>query len=130
MQSLLQKLLLESVSNFDTAHENFYHGLVLGLCVIMDNRYEITSNRESGTGRYDIALMPKNGNLPGILIELKVVKDASAEQLCQLAQKALTQIEEKLYDTAMKTRNISPIFNYGVAFSGKNVEISVSEEDK
>ena len=124
LQNLLQKLLLESVSNFDTAHENFYHGLVLGLYVILDNRYEITSNRESGTGRYDIALMPKNGNLPGILIELKAAKDVSAEQLRQLAQEALTQIEEKQYDTVMKARNISPIFKYGVAFSGKNVEIA------
>ena len=130
LQNLLQKLLLESVSNFDTAHENFYHGLVLGLCVILDNRYEITSNRESGTGRYDIALTPKSGNLPGILIELKAAKDASAEQLFQLAQDALTQIEEKQYDTTMKTRNISPVFKYGVAFSGKNVEICVAEEGK
>ena len=124
LQNLLQKLLLESVSNFDTAHENFYHGLVLGLCVILDNRYEITSNRESGTGRYDIALMPKAEGLPGILIELKAAKDVSAEQLRQLAQEALTQIEEKQYDTVMKARNISPIFKYGVAFSGKNVEIA------
>ena len=130
LQNLLQKLLLESVSNFDTAHENFYHGLVLGLCVILDNRYEITSNRESGTGRYDIALMPKAEGLPGILIELKAAKDVSAEQLRQLAQEALTQIEEKQYDTVMKARNISPIFKYGVAFSGKNVEICVAEEGK
>ena len=124
LQNLLQKLLLESVSNFDTAHENFYHGLVLGLCVILDNRYEITSNRESGTGRYDIALMPKAEGLPGILIELKAAKDVSAEQLIQLAQDALTQIEEKQYDTIMKSRKIAPIFKYGVAFSGKNVEIA------
>jgi hypothetical protein len=130
LQNLLQKLLLESVSNFDTAHENFYHGLVLGLCVILDNRYEITSNRESGTGRYDIALMPKAEGLPGILIELKAAKDVSAEQLRQLAQEALTQIEEKQYDTVMKARNFSPIFKYGVAFSGKNVEICVAEEGK
>ena len=130
LQNLLQKLLLESVSNFDTAHENFYHGLVLGLCVILDNRYEITSNRESGTGRYDIALMPKAEELPGILIELKTAKDVSAEQLRKLAQEALTQIEEKQYDTTMKTSNISLIFKYGVAFSGKNVEICVAEEGK
>ena len=130
LQNLLQKLLLESVSNFDTAHENFYHGLVLGLCVILDNRYEITSNRESGTGRYDIALMPKAEGLPGILIELKAAKDVSAEQLRQLAQEALTQIEEKQYDTIMKSRKIAPIFKYGVAFSGKNVEICVSYEVK
>ena len=130
LQKQLQKLLLESVSNFDTAHENFYHGLILGLCVIMDNRYEITSNRESGTGRYDIALMPKAEGLPGILIELKAAKDASSEQLKQLAQEALTQIKEKQYDAVMKARKIAPIFKYGVAFSGKNVEICILDEEK
>ena len=130
LQKQLQKLLLESVSNFDTTHENFYHGLILGLCVIMDNRYEITSNRESGTGRYDIALMPKAEGLPGILIELKAAKDASSEQLKQLAQEALTQIKEKQYDAVMKARKIAPIFKYGVAFSGKNVEIRILDEEK
>lgn len=60
--------------------ENFYHGLVLGLCAILDNRYYITSNREAGEGRYDIQLMPKentakNINMPGILIELEADKD-------------------------------------------------------
>ena len=72
--------------------------------------------------------MPKAEGLPGILIELKAAKDVSAEQLRQLAQEALNQIEEKQYDTVMKARNISPIFKYGVAFSGKNVEICVSDE--
>ena len=126
LQSLLQKLLLEAVSNFDTAHENFYHGLVLGLCIIMDNRYEVTSNRESGIGRYDIAMIPKSKDLPGILIELKAAKGVSSEELRLLAEKALDQIDEKQYDTVMKARQIASIFKYGVAFSGKNVETASS----
>ncbi len=126
LQSLLKKLLIESVSSFDVANEGFYHGLVLGLCVIFDNCYEVTSNREAGTGRYDIALFPKGENLPGILIELKATKDASSEKLSKMAQAALTQIEEKQYDFIMKTHKISTIFKYGVAFSGKNVEIKIN----
>ena len=131
LQKQLEKLLLESASNFDTAHENFYHGLVLGLCAIMDNRYEVTSNRESGAGRYDISLMPKiKGLLPGILIELKSSKNGSSKQIQNLAQKALAQIDEKQYDTLMRSRKISPIIKYGVAFSGKKVAICTSLEGK
>ena len=131
LQKHLEKLLLESASNFDTAHENFYHGLVLGLCAIMDNRYEVTSNRESGAGRYDISLMPKTkGLLPGILIELKSSKNGSSKQIQNLAQKALAQIDEKQYDTLMRSRKISPIIKYGVAFSGKKVAICTSLEGK
>ncbi|MCR5382971.1 MAG: ATP-binding protein [Lentisphaeria bacterium] len=131
LQRQLEKLLLESVSNFDTAHENFYHGLVLGLCAIMDSRYEVTSNRESGAGRYDISLMPKiKGLLPGILIELKSSKNGSSKQIQNLAQKALAQIDEKQYDTLMRSRKISPIIKYGVAFSGKKVAICTLLEGK
>ena len=131
LQKHLEKLLLESASNFDTAHENFYHGLVLGLCAIMDNRYEVTSNRESGAGRYDISLMPKTkGLLPGILIELKSSKNGSSKQIQTLAQKALQQINEKQYDTLMRSRKISPIIKYGVAFSGKKVAICTLLEGK
>ena len=131
LQRQLEKLLLESASNFDTAHENFYHGLVLGLCAIMDNRYEVTSNRESGAGRYDISLMPKTkGLLPGILIELKSSKNGSSKQIQNLAQKALAQIDEKQYDTLMRSRKISPIIKYGVAFSGKKVAICTLLEGK
>jgi len=70
LQKQLHKLLLQSASYHDTAHEIFYHGLVLGLCAMFDNRYDVTSNRESGEGRYDIQLFPLRKNLPGILIEL------------------------------------------------------------
>ena len=71
LKSSLEKLLLQSVSYYDVAKESFYHGFVLGLCAIMNNRYEILSNREAGDGRFDICLKPKTTHLPGILIELK-----------------------------------------------------------
>ena len=123
LQEQLRKLLIQSVSCYDTAGENFYHGLVLGLCAMLDNRYIITSNRESGEGRYDISLCPKDSKMPGIIIELKAEKDADEKELKELAKAALKQIIDKKYDTEMQTKGIKTIIKYGVAFSGKHVEI-------
>ena len=123
LQEQLGKLLIQSASCYDTAGENFYHGLVLGLCAMLDNRYIITSNRESGEGRYDISLCPKDSKMPGIIIELKAEKDADEKELKELAKVALKQIIDKKYDTEMQTKGIKTIIKYGVAFSGKHVEI-------
>ena len=125
LQEQLGKLLIQSVSCYDTAGENFYHGLVLGLCAMLDNRYIITSNRESGEGRYDISLCPKDNKMPGIIIELKAEKDADEKELKELAKAALKQIIDKKYDTEMQTKGIKTIIKYGVAFSGKHVEIAI-----
>lgn len=124
LQKQLGKLLLQSASCYDTVGENFYHGLVLGLCAILDNRYIIHSNRESGEGRYDIQLMPKEKKKPGFLIELKAGKNCSEEELKALSEDALQQIYDRKYDTEMITNGIETIFKYGVAFSGKKVEIT------
>lgn len=123
LEKSVEKLLRQSASSFDTAGEMFFHGLFLGICALFDNRYYLTSNRESGKGRFDIQLMPKDNSRPGILIELKSEKDVTEEQLEALAQSALDQINNREYDTEMKTRGIKTIFKYGVAFSGKNVKI-------
>lgn len=124
LQKHLHKFLLQSVSFHDTVGENFYHGFVLGLCAILENRYIITSNRESGEGRYDISLCPKDPKAPGILIELKAGKDCTESQLKELAGEALAQIKSRQYDTEMAAKNIQTIFRYGVAFSGKKVEVA------
>ena len=126
LQSNIRRLLLQIVSVYDTAGENFYHGLVLGLCAIMDNRFEIRSNRESGEGRYDIQLKPRTAKLPGILIELKAAKKGDSADLKALAQTALDQIGQKHYETELKANGIETILKYGVAFRGKEVEVLVS----
>lgn len=100
LQEHLQKLLLTTISSFDYAYENFYHGLILGICAIMNNLYLVESNRESGHGRYDIALTPYNKKMPGIIIELKVLKETISEnhieeELEKSAYDALAQIEKK-----------------------------------
>lgn len=123
LQEQMRQLLLQSVSSFDTSHEDFYHGLLLGLCAMMDNRYYITSNRESGEGRFDIQLMPKTDNLPGILIEVKWTVNAGSQALEELARSAIRQINEKHYETELRTHGVTRILKYGAAFSGKNVEI-------
>lgn len=124
LQKNLGTLLMQSVSSYDTVGENFYHGLVLGLCATLDNRFYITSNRESGEGRYDICLCPKDGKLPGILIELKAAKDCSEDELKELSEKALAQIDSRKYETELTVKGVRNILKYGVAFSGKRVQIT------
>ena len=124
LKAQLQTLLMQSVSSFDTAGENFYHGFVLGLCALMGGAF-VTSNRKSGDGRYDIQLKPVRKSLPGILIELKAEKNCDEETLKKLAETALRQINEKKYDTELTTAGVKTIYKYGVAFSGKKVEVVV-----
>lgn len=124
LKASIQTLLTQSVSSFDTAGENFYHGFMLGLCALLGGSF-VSSNRESGDGRYDIQLKPTQKNLPGILIELKAEKNCNGEQLKKLSETALKQINDKKYDTELIAAGVKTIYKYGVAFSGKNVEVTV-----
>ena len=131
LQELIQKFLINTISCFDYAHENFYHGLMLGICAIMNNLYRVDSNKESGYGRYDIQLSPFDKNLPGIIIELKVIKNDVSEEMMEKeleksAQDALNQINRKQYITAMKQEGIRSFFKIGVSFYKKQVHL-VSE---
>ena len=124
LKTQIQTLLMESASLFDTAGENFYHGFMLGLCALLGGFF-VTSNRESGEGRYDIQLKPVKKGLPGIIIELKAEKNGTEESLKQLSETALKQIQEKQYDTELRAAGVEVIYKYGVAFCGKRVEIAV-----
>lgn len=124
LKAQIQTLLTQSVSTFDTAGENFYHGFLLGLCALLGGAF-VTSNRESGDGRYDIQLKPIQAGLPGVLIELKAEKNCSADALKKLSERALQQIQEKGYDAELTAAGVKPIYKYGVAFSGKKVEVAV-----
>lgn len=123
LQNLIQTLLTQSVSCYDTVGENFYHGFMLGLCTLLSGSYT-TSNRESGDGRYDIQLMPKNNRLPGIIIELKAEKNCSQDKLKKLSESAIEQIETKKYDAEMTAKGVKTIYKFGVAFSGKTMEVA------
>lgn len=126
LQKRLGDFLLQTISFHDAANETFYHGLVLGMCAMMDCRYYVTSNRESGKGRFDIQMLPLDRELPGILMELKAGKDCTDVQLESLAEEALSQIENRQYDVEMRAQGVTSILKYGIAFSGKNVCIKVA----
>ena len=115
--------------------ENFYHGFVLGLMVDQSENYIITSNRESGFGRYDIMLEPidkNNDKYPGIIIEFKVINSRKENSLEETVKAALNQIEEKNYDAELIKRGVNKenIHHYGFAFKGKEVLIDGTGKDE
>lgn len=117
---LLQQMVLNSLSYHDTdKEEKFYHILLLGMIQSLDEEYHIHSNQESGLGRYDIELEPRNKNKRGYILELKVA--SSEEQLKERAEEGLAQISEKKYDNVLKERGIKEITYIGIAFHGKKV---------
>ncbi|WP_294158532.1 AAA family ATPase [uncultured Selenomonas sp.] len=119
-QRIFQGILLRAVSSQDTADpESFYHGLMLGCALYYENDYHVTSNRESGLGRFDLAMFPKKKTLPGIVMEFKAVK--MEDELGQATDKALHQIDEKAYVTELEAAGVHDIWCYGIAFCKKRV---------
>ncbi|MCR4648881.1 MAG: ATP-binding protein [Lachnospiraceae bacterium] len=123
LQKGIAEYMNKSISFYDSGAEGFYHGLVLGLIAMMDDQYKIKSNRESGDGRYDISLFPRDKKYPGIIMELKSDKDLSDKKLDDLSEEALDQIDDKRYDAEMREEGIKNILKLGIAFSGKKVKI-------
>ena len=122
LKASIEKYLIQTISVYDTGSEAFYQGLMLGLCAILNNRYQVKSNRESGLGRFDIQLYPMTEDLPGFIFELKHTKEENAD-LERLADEALVQIDEKKYDAEMTESGIKEIIKIGIAFHGKNVSV-------
>lgn len=122
LQALLEDFMLHSISSMDGANEGFYHGMMLGLCAVLGNRYQVRSNRESGLGRFDIQLAPQIGGIPGFLFEFKHTEDPRAD-LDSLADRALRQIEEKKYDTELRNAGVQSIIKIGIAFRRKNAVV-------
>lgn len=133
MNLYMNRIALTTFSFFDSGKkastenepERFYHGFVLGLIVELENRYVVTSNRESGFGRYDVMLEPKNKVDDAIILEFKV-RDIELEAgLEETVREGLKQIEEKKYSASLIARGIAPekIRKYAFAFQGKKVLI-------
>ena len=132
MNEYMNRVTLNIFSCFDTGKsaygaepEKFYHGFVLGLMVDLSERYLLTSNRESGFGRYDVMLEPKKENDDAIILEFKVFQPRKEQSLEDTAAAALKQIEEKDYAAVLRAKGIAQerIRKYGVAFQGKEVLI-------
>ncbi len=120
----IDRFLLESVSYFDASSESFYHGLVLGMLAVMRNVYVVTSNRESGYGRFDIMLKPRTDHrdFPAVIIEVKAAK-SDDEDLDALAAEARRQIDEKNYAASLEAEGITDIMKFGYAFRAKKSAI-------
>lgn len=111
-------------STFDTGgRESFYHGFVLGMTAMLVPDYEVRSNRESGRGRYDIAVFPKEKGRSGVLLEFKVA--GKGEKLETKAGEALEQIEAKDYISEFRERSIHVVYSYGIAFCGKELFVKM-----
>jgi hypothetical protein len=130
MNEYMNRVALNTISYFDTGKqasevepERFYHGFVLGLMVELADRYQITSNRESGFGRYDIMLEPLKPDYHAIIIEFKVFQPRKEKTLEDTVASALEQIEREQYEAVLVSKGIEKIRKYGFAFQGKQVLI-------
>ena len=120
----LQEILLTSVSYNDTkkGNEAFYHGLIMGMGLYLEGEYITKSNIESGLGRYDFLIEPKNKSKRAFIMEFKSTDNI--EKLEEVSKEALKQIEDKKYDISLKQNGIKEITYIGIAFCGKEIKIS------
>ncbi|WDD89514.1 AAA family ATPase [Fusobacterium nucleatum] len=124
----LQEILLTSVSYNDTkkGNEAFYHGLIMGMGLYLEGEYITKSNIESGLGRYDFVIEPKNKSKRAYIMEFKSTD--SVEKLEEVSKEALKQIEDKKYDISLKQNGVKEITYMGIAFYGKQIKISYKSE--
>ena len=123
-EETLQDILLKSVSYNDTkkGNEAFYHGFILGMSLYLEGEYIVKSNIESGLGRYDVSIEPKNKNKRGYILEFKATDNIN--KLEEISKEALKQIEESKYSSTLKQTDTKEILYLGIAFCGKQIKVS------
>jgi hypothetical protein len=123
---IFTETVVSSMSFFDVSGkepERFYHAFVLGLLVSLSKTHEVKSNRESGSGRYDVMLIPRDRTKPGVILEFKKVYGETDEAFQEMAEEALLQIKDRGYGEELKSRGIQKIVSLGIAMRGKKVLI-------
>ena len=123
-EETLQDILLKSVSYNDTkkGNEAFYHGFILGMSLYLEGEYIVKSNIESGLGRYDVSIEPKNKNKKGYILEFKATDNV--DKLEEISKEVLKQIEEGKYSSTLRQTNTKEILYLGIAFCGKQIKVS------
>jgi len=123
-EETLQDILLKSVSYNDTkkGNEAFYHGFILGMSLYLEREYIVKSNIESGLGRYDVSIEPKNKNKRGYILEFKSTDNV--DKLEEISKEALKQIEEGKYSSSLKQEDTKEILYLGIAFCGKQIKVN------
>jgi hypothetical protein len=119
---LFESFSQEALSHFDITEkepERFYHALTIGMFAALYFTHDVRSNRESGLGRYDVVLAPKDITKPGIIVEFKKIDKSSKKKLLTGAKEALDQIMTKNYEVDLRARGITNIIKLGIAFKGK-----------
>ena len=126
-EEILRKILLNSMSYHDGAkEEKFYHNLILGMLLYLDDKYSIKSNIEEGYGRTDVLMFPLNKKLnPGFIFEFKVSEKGDDESMEKAVNEALNQIKDKEYEVEMQQHKVKDILNLGIAFNGKKVKVKL-----
>ncbi|MBN1066188.1 PD-(D/E)XK nuclease domain-containing protein, partial [Clostridium botulinum] len=121
-----KNFVLNNISYFDVSGEEpekVYHAFVLGMIVSLSDKYEVKSNKESGYGRYDVMLIPKDTSKLGIIMEFKKIDDFMSKSIEKGIEEALNQIEENKYEAELKERNVSNILKLAIVFKGKKIEV-------
>ncbi|AJA48706.1 hypothetical protein CPAST_c26390 [Clostridium pasteurianum DSM 525 = ATCC 6013] len=124
---IMKEFVINSISYFDAAGkepEKVYHAFVLGMLVSLSNEYYVKSNKESGYGRYDVMLIPKNISKLGIIIEFKKINDFSDSTIEEVTKEALDQIYDMNYRANLEEKNIKNILELAIVFKGKNVKVT------
>lgn len=123
---IFTEFIVRSMSYFDVSGEEpekVYHAFVLGMIVSLNDKYQVKSNRESGYGRYDVMLIPKDITKTGIIIEFKKIKETKPKTIESGVKEALEQIEKQKYESELRERNITDILKLAIVFKGKDVRI-------
>ncbi|BCZ46064.1 hypothetical protein psyc5s11_21310 [Clostridium gelidum] len=130
---LLKQFVIKSISYFDVGGyegEKVYHAFVLGMLISLNDTHEVLSNRESGYGRYDVMIIPRDISKLGIVIEFKKLDTDDDETLEETAEEALKQIKDKKYSITLDNRGIKNIKEIGIVFKGKDIYIKENENIK